>query len=292
MRKKVKNRIVDLVITVMLVVGGLLLLYPIYANYMYAKASADSQKEYEQTVAEKDAAYKEDQLAKARAYNSTLTGDGLTDPFSSSSQSVDLENGYNEAFKLITINGIEGAMGYIEIPKISVDLPIFHGTSDQVLYQGVGHLIGSSLPTGDTGTHVVLTGHTGLQEKKLFTDLTKLETGDQFILTILDNKMAYQIDDIRVIEPTDTTWFTIDPDKDQVTLITCTPYGINSHRLLVTGHRIPYEEVQEVAPAVDWYIVGVFCLIGAVIAWLLYRFWKKKKKRRAEQQSIGSTDGK
>ena len=168
-------------------------------------------------------------------------------------------------------------MGYLEIPKIGVELPIFHGTSDEVLYEGAGHMVGTSLPVGGAGTHAVLTGHTGLTDRKLFTDLTKLEIGDQFVITVLDEKLAYQVDDIAVIEPTDTGWFSIDPDGDQVTLFTCTPYGINSHRLLVTGHRIAYEEVQDAKAEIDWYMIGSITAVAGLVTWLVIRSGKKRK---------------
>lgn len=176
-------------------------------------------------------------------------------------------------------------MGFIEIPKIDVNLPVFHGVSDQVLYNGAGHMIGSSLPIGGNGTHAVLTGHTGIPDRKLFTDLTKLETGDEFFITVLGDKMAYQVDSIQVIEPDDISWFSIDPDKDQVTLITCTPYGINDHRLLVTGHRVPYtEESENVSKAIDWYQAAVFVILVLLVLYGIWRWVKKRKQRMSSEK--------
>lgn len=271
-------------ITVMILLGCCCLLYPIYANYVFVKYANESKIEYEQATAEKDAAYKEDAYAKARIYNATLDPVSLIDPFSISENPDEMQQEYEDAFNLTTAAGIEGVMGYISIPKISVDLPIFHGTEDEKLQNGAGHLIGSSLPTGEAGTHAVITGHSGLTGAKLFTDLEELEIGDQFIITILDDKMAYEIDNITVIEPTDKEWFTIDPDKTEVTLMTCTPIGINSQRLLVTGHRIPYEDIAAVSPVVDWYKVIVLSLLGLGLILLFILGVKRWMKKRAEKR--------
>lgn len=280
MKKKTSTKIL---IVLMIIAGSCCLLYPIYANYMFSKYSAESQAEYEAAVAQKDAAYKEEAYAKARLYNSTLDPVSLIDPFSISENPEGMQQEYEDAFNLTRAAGIDGVMGFISIPKINVDLPIFHGTEDEKLQNGAGHLIGSSLPTGDTGTHAVLTGHSGLTSAKLFTDLEKLEIGDQFIITILDEKMAYEVDSITVIEPTDKEWFTIDPDKTEVTLMTCTPIGINSHRLLVTGQRISYEDVSAVTPVVDWYKVIVLSLLGLGAILLLVLGIRKAMKKRAEK---------
>lgn len=258
-------------------------MYPIYTNYIFAKYASESRAEYEAETAAKDAAYKEEAYAKARLYNSTLDPVSLIDPFSVSENPEGMQQEYEDAFNLTRAAGIDGVMGFISIPKINVDLPIFHGTEDEKLQNGSGHLIGSSLPTGDTGTHAVLTGHSGLTSAKLFTDLEQLEIGDQFIITILDEKMAYEVDNITVIEPTDKEWFTIDPDKTEVTLMTCTPIGINSHRLLVTGHRIPYEDLSAVTPVVDWYKVIVLSLLGLGAILLLVLGIRKAMKKRAEK---------
>jgi sortase A len=140
-----------------------------------------------------------------------------------------------------------GMMGHIEIPKIQVSLPIYHGTSDGVLQVGVGHLEGSSLPVGGEGTHAVLSGHRGLPSASLFTDLDKLEIGDHFIIQVLKETLTYEVDQIKVIEPEDLTKLTIEEGEDLCSLVTCTPYGINTHRLVVRGHRIPNEEDGEAA---------------------------------------------
>lgn len=290
MKKAAKGTLYNILIYVMIICGSLLLLYPIYTNLVFKYYSDQSRQEYEQETAQKDEDYKQTELAKAQAYNSALSTTALLDPFSTGTVEDEGYQTYMDTLNLTRVNGIDGVMGYISIPKIDVDLPIFHGTSDEVLNQGIGHMVGTSLPIGGAGTHSVLTGHTGLPDRKLFTDLTKLEIGDQFIITILDEKLAYQIDDISVIEPTDTSWFTIEPDQDKVTLFTCTPYGINSHRLLVTGHRIPYEEVQDAKASIDWYTVIALTIIAAMIILLIIRHIKKKKKAAELPPSDQSQD--
>ena len=268
-----------LLIAAMIIAGCCCLLYPVYTNLVFRYYSDESRKEYEEAAAQKDAAYKEEAYAKARIYNASLSTTSLLDPFSGGSNAEADYQSYLDTLDITTVNGIDGVMGYLEIPKIGVELPIFHGTSDEVLYEGAGHMVGTSLPVGGAGTHAVLTGHTGLTDRKLFTDLTKLEIGDQFVITVLDEKLAYQVDDISVIEPTDTGWFSIDSDGDQVTLFTCTPYGINSHRLLVTGHRIAYEEVQDAKAEPDWYMIESITAAAGLIAWLVIRSRKKRKAK-------------
>ena len=138
-----------------------------------------------------------------------------------------------------------GIMGYVEIPKISVNLPIYHGTENDSLERGIGHLLGSSLPVGGGSTHTILSGHSGMASQKMFTDLGQLVIGDVFYLHVLNEALAYQVSEINTVLPHDTSLLGIIPGEDLCTLVTCTPYGINSHRLLVRGSRIPYEEAEE-----------------------------------------------
>ncbi|MGI6108546.1 MAG: class C sortase [Eubacteriaceae bacterium] len=284
MKKQAKNRIYSFLIGLMITAGVLLLLYPLYTNYMYAKYAREAQEQYQASNEQTDEASKQAQLERAREYNASLTTTVLSDPFGGSSDSDDSAI-YYDTLNISTVDNIEGVMGFIEIPKIDVNLPVFHGVSDQVLYNGAGHMIGSSLPIGGNGTHAVLTGHTGIPDRKLFTDLTKLETGDEFFITVLGDKMAYQVDSIQVIEPDDISWFSIDPDKDQVTLITCTPYGINDHRLLVTGHRVPYtEESENVSKAIDWYQAAVFVILVLLVLYGIWRWVKKRKQRMSSEK--------
>jgi len=176
-----------------------------------------------------------------------------------------------------------GMLGYISIDKIKVELPIYHGTSSNVLNTSVGHLEGSSLPIGGINTHSVLSAHRGLPSAKLFTNLNKLEIGDTFVITILNRKLTYKVDNIVVVEPTDVLELEIIQDKDYVTLMTCTPYGINTHRLLVRGIRVQNEEeenilVVEDAYRIDKLIITLVITIPILIILIIYIMIKPKKK--------------
>lgn len=221
-----------------LILGGLLLMaYPFISNFLYERQQQNVIYQYQQQTQDLDDPRLEDALDQAQAYNAALREShfAVTDPFDPDSYSLD-----NEVYTdLLNLSG-DGLMGYIEIPAISVYLPIYHGTSDQVLQQGVGHLENTSLPIGGEGTHAVLSAHSGLSGKKLFTDLSLLVEGDLFYLHVLGQTLAYQVDQIRVVLPYETEDLRILPDEDLVTLVTCTPYGINSHRLLVRGTAVPY----------------------------------------------------
>lgn len=176
----------------------------------------------------------------AVAYNASITpGAQLVDAFSQDS----LEEASEDYAYLLNMAG-DGIMGYVEIPLIQVNLPIYHGTDAETLGAGIGHLLGSSLPVGGTGTHCVLTGHSGMASQKLFSDLDQLKLGDVFYLNVLNETLAYQVDAINTVLPHDTTYLGIEEGKDYCTLITCTPFGVNTHRLLVRGSRIPCEEAE------------------------------------------------
>ena len=175
----------------------------------------------------------------AMAYNETL----LTIPAKAFSKEA-LQQASESYDGLLDVRG-DGIMGYIEIPKIGVNLPIYHGTSEETLDRGVGHLLGSSLPVGGTGTHCVFTGHSGLAGQKMFSDLDQLELLDVFYLKVLDETLAYSVIEINTVLPEDTSELAINPQGDDVTLVTCTPYGLNTHRLLVRGTRIGYEMAEQ-----------------------------------------------
>lgn len=181
-------------------------------------------------------------------------------------------------------------MGMVEIPSIDVNLPIYHGTSENVLQKYIGHLEGTSLPTGGLGRHAVLSGHRGLPSAKLFTDIDQLQENDYFIVTLLGQKMTYQVDKISIIEPTDYSEFAIDPNQDYVTLMTCTPYGINTHRLLVRGHRVDnlpddFIYTQNEAGMIDRSLVAVVffgVLLGGFFVGTWIRSGYKGSKNRRE----------
>lgn len=219
--------------------GICLLLYPWVSEYLYENRADSVINTYEAQMEETDIAGRQEMLDEAYIYNTQISQAQvrLTDPFTAD---TDTDSGM-DYFSVLSLDDT-GYMGSIEIPCISVNLPVYHGTSAEVLEYGIGHLEGSSLPVGGEGTHAVLSGHTGLNSKKLFTDLGDMEPGDLFFLHVLDGALAYEVTEINVVEPSDTSKLVIQDGKDLVTLVTCTPYGVNSHRLLVTGERTEYTE--------------------------------------------------
>ena len=213
--------------------GLIVLLYPSISNYYNQKVQSEAVSSYEKLLSSyKDTDYTEI-FNKAYEYNKKLLK--VKNPLIN----YDEVKNYN---KILDINN-NGMMGYIEIKKIGIELPIYHGTNNDVLSKAVGHIEGTSLPVGGIGTHSVLSAHRGLPSSKLFTDLDKLEIGDTFEITILNQKLTYEVDKIEIVKPTQTKSLAIDSNNDYVTLMTCTPYVINTHRLLVRGKRI--ENIEE-----------------------------------------------
>ena len=282
-----KRKIVTIVVAGLAFLISLgLTLYPlIAARYNEAHQSA-IHAEYEQLVEQKDDTEKKRILELARQYNEALKP-GVTEAYS---QDLLLWASENYADQLnIAGNGI---MGYVMIPAIQVNLPIFHGTSDETLAKGVGHLLGSSLPIGGKGTHTVLTGHSGMANQKMFSDLADLKIGDVFYLDVLGERLAYKVQEINTVLPYDTSLLEIDPEEDLCTLVTCTPYGVNTHRLLVRGYRVPYveqsgeETILNEIPAVKstWeqqYAkgigVGILAVTGlGVLVWAEWMIWRKR----------------
>jgi len=279
-----KKRILLILTIIMLVSGIGLLLYPTVSNWLMVNFRELDIAYYNEEVEQMDQEYVAAQLERAEAYNNALTGSDIKDPFIPGSGIV-LPEGY------ASILNVDGTIGYINIPKIGVYLPIYHGTSEEVLQKGVGHLENTAFPIGGEGNHAVLTGHTGLSSARLFTDLTELEIGDVFYITVLDQKLAYEVDQILVVEPSDTKELHPVKGEDYVTLVTCTPYAINSHRLLVRGTSIPYTEEMEKAQEggmVDWsdwrtvIITTVIIIIAAVGIYILIRRRRKIKSKRGK----------
>lgn len=233
-----KNRIV----TFLFVVAGLCLInYPFLSEWVNSFHQAEVLSTYDEAIATKSEEELHGYIADAMQYNEGLLESNITlsDAFSSGGSS-------DETYLSLLSLSPDGVMGTIEIPSIHVTLPIYHGTSSKVLEEGAGHLEGSSLPVGGTGSHAVLSAHSGLPEKRLFSDIDQLAVGDHFKLLVYGLKLEYEVDDIRVVEPWDTSYLSIQPDKDMVTLVTCTPYGINSHRLFVSGHRTEWTDTEVV----------------------------------------------
>lgn len=263
-----------------------LTLYPVVSNYVNQRYASEIFTAYQEVIAQTDNSVLNQERVKATAYNQSLvpsakSGSGYTqEALLSASESYDF---------ILNLTG-DGTMGYVEIPKINVHLPIYHGTGDSSLSKGVGHLLGSSLPVGGESTHTILSGHSGMASQTMFTDLEQLTIGDVFYLHVLDEILAYQVVEIYTVLPSDTSLLGIREGKDYCTLVTCTPYGVNTHRLLVTASRIPYEKAEQLAeqateeekPASHWmqyYLqgleIGVTVVAGLLlVAFFLYLLWK------------------
>lgn len=221
-----KKQLITYAMPIVFLIGFALLVYPSFSDYWNSFHQSEAIMHYAEAVADmKEEDYKRI-LDSATDYNTTY-------PINWNFTEKDREE-YN---KELNFNN-DGIMGYIEIPKIDVKLSIFHGTDESVLQTSIGHLEGTSLPVGGIGTHSVLSGHRGLPSARLFSDLDQLREGDIFTIHVLNETLTYEVDQIRVVLPTDLSTLTIDPKQDYLTLVTCTPYGINTHRLLVRGHRI------------------------------------------------------
>ncbi len=224
-----KKHFATILLVLVLLAGLSLLLYPTFSNWWNSFHSSKAISDYSEQVAQLDDAQYAELWDAAVAYNQELRSKGNLFLIPEEQRQA-----YNQ---LLDVSG-NGVMGYIEIPSINVSLPIYHGTSESILQVAVGHLEWSSLPTGGEGTHCVISGHRGLPSARLFTDLDDLRVGDQFLIRVLDELMTYEVDQISIVEPDGIDELLIEDGKDLVTLVTCTPYGINSHRLLVRGHRI------------------------------------------------------
>lgn len=226
---KKKSSFVTAILIAALLAGALLLLYPTVSDYWNSFHQSRAIASYAEQVADLDDTTYDQIWADARAYNETL--DNSTSRFVMTEEQKKIY----EALLNIADNGV---MGYIEIPKIKCNLPIYHGTDEAVLQIAIGHVQGSSLPAGGESTHCVLSGHRGLPSAKLFSNLDQLTEGDVFLLRVLDETLTYEVDQIRTVLPDELDDLAIEEGKEYCTLVTCTPYGINSHRLLVRGHRV------------------------------------------------------
>ena len=228
-----KNKLTTILLILALFAGLSLLLYPTVSDYLNSLHASQAVADYAENVRNLEAEKYEQVLQDAKSYNQML-------PYEQTTFALSEEE--KEAYDaLLDISGT-GVMGYIEIPTVNISLPVYHGTEDAVLQIAVGHLEWSSLPVGGESTHCVLSGHRGLPSAKLFTNLDKLVAGDKFIMRVLDEVLTYEVDQILIVEPTDVSTLMIEAGKDLCTLVTCTPYGINSHRLLVRGHRIENQD--------------------------------------------------
>ena len=287
-----KKKSSKIVIILIFLAGLSLLLYPLVANQWNNHRQKQLISNYESVVADKEAAGNIDyaaEMKKAEAYNDALLPSILPDSFAVAEAQTEADSSYENS---LNIAG-DGMMGIVEIPKIDIKLPIYHGTSDEVLQKAAGHLEGSSLPIGGENTHAVISAHRGLPSASLFTDLDQLEIGDHFLIHVLDETLCYEVDQILVVDPEDTSALAVEDGEDLVTLLTCTPYGVNTQRLMVRGHRVPYEEqavADEQTPLSGfslhtnyllWVVVGI--VITGVFILILFIREKKLQKKAAKQ---------
>ena len=265
-----KKKIVTICAAVLFLTALGLTLYPLISNYVNQKYASEIQTAYQELIQQTDDSILQEAKQRAVTYNLAITP-GTADAYSEESLSSAAEN-YDSQLD-IAGNGI---MGYVKIPKIQVNLPIYHGTDAEMLDRGVGHLLGSSLPVGGENTHTILSGHSGMASQKMFTDLEQLVPGDVFYLNVLGETLAYQVTEINTVLPYETDLLGIVPGEDLCTLVTCTPYGIKTHRLLVRGSRISYaeaaapkEETASTEPAAStWeakYVQGILWGIAAAL---------------------------
>ena len=270
-----KNHRSTILLILILLIGLSLMLYPSFADWWNSFHSSRAIASYEEQVANIDDAQYEELWDAARDYNQSL----LHRP-----NDFILSDEQQEIYKSLLDIGGNGIMGYIEIPVIDVMLPIYHGTKEAVLQIAVGHLDWTSLPVGGAGSHCVLSGHRGLPSARLFTDLDKLKVGDVFMLHVLNEILTYEIDQILIVEPQDTDPLLIEPGKDLCTMITCTPYGINSHRMLVRGHRIESQEepkdirITADAVRIEPLMVAPFVAVPILLVLLIILLLPKQKK--------------
>ncbi len=269
-----KNLVTIILVGIMLVGTGLIA-YPSFSDYWNSFTQSRIVMEYADSIANMDREEYKRIISSAEQYNTELRS--KSDRWA---LTADEEAAYNAE---LNIDG-KGNMGYITIPKIDQKLPVYHGTTDSVLNSSIGHLEGTSLPVGGAGTHCVLSGHRGLPSARLFTDLDKLKEGDTFTLTILNEMLTYEVDQIRIIEPSDYSLLQIEEEGDYCTLMTCTPYGINTQRLLVRGRRIdnPNGEAQVIADAIqiEASYVAPFIAVPMVFVLLLWMFLAERARRQ------------
>ena len=270
-----KKHLSTILLVLVFFIGCSLMLYPIVSDWWNSKVQTRAVTDYSTAVSAMDTASAEGLLAQADAYNESLAA--LAYPLSDYGS---LSGQYNQALSLSSSD----VMGYITIDRLNVRLPIYHGTSDAALAAGVGHLEGSSLPVGGASTHAVLSAHRGLPTSRLFTDLDKMEVGDTFTVTVLTRSLTYQVDQILIVEPQDVSALQIVQGEDLCTLLTCTPYGINTHRLLVRGHRVdtPVEKnitIPNEATRLDSLLLAPVIAVPMLLVLLVYLLVRYRRRK-------------
>ncbi|MCK7637348.1 class C sortase [Corynebacterium sp. P7202] len=282
----------------LIIVGVAVLIYPVVSTQWNNYRQADVARRYSEVVKEQDPVRLSEQVERARQYNSEHMNGPILDPWLSRVSEDNLA--YQDYLDQLSSNY---AMAQIVVPKAEVNLPVYHGSDDRTLEKGVGHLFGSALPVGGAGTHAVLTGHTGLTNATLFDNLTRLKEGDAFYVNTFGEKMKYRVDQIKVVLPEETDDLRAIPDRDLVTLVTCTPYGINSHRLLVRGTRVAIDPVEEEEAFEEtngivwqwWMIAAVAVSLLALIllfVWLWRALFGSRKTQPRGRHAASNNDEK
>ena len=285
-----KQKIINIALCLFFLAGLSITLYPVFSDWYISRHQGQVVDNYDKKAAQMSQKEINEALEKAQEYNEELLGNVvLTDPFDPDAvkkQNEDYDN-------LLNIAG-DGVMGSVEIPSIDVYLPIYHGTDSESLEKGAGHLENSSLPVGGKGTHSIISAHTGLPSAKMFDNITEVKEGDIFYIHVLNRILAYEVNQIKVVLPENISDLLINRNKDYVTLVTCTPYGINSHRLLVRGERVPYKEAKKKEKTKKksnsmWKAYALVIVLAVVLIILLWYYFhikssSKKKQRKKKQR--------
>lgn len=283
--KKLTDKVISYLLIGIIITGIGLLVYPSLADYWNSFHQSQAIMKYQERVTDLDTSQYEKILADAADYNKQFLDTGIKWHMTDEEQSD-----YNSKLSIDDT----GNMGYITIPKINVTLPIYHGTTEEVLQTSIGHLEGTSLPVGGESTHSVLSGHRGLPSSKLFSDLDKLKVGDRWTVSILNETYTYEVDQIRIVLPKDLSNIQIEEGMDYQTLLTCTPYGVNTHRLLVRGHRVANEDGNAlvIADAIQIEPIYIAPFIGIPVVLLLLLLFiistnKEQRRKRLFRRQLG-----
>lgn len=273
-----KRRIIQIIIFVLFIGGIGFLSYPSLANYINSKNARATIVKYQEDMSSSSKQELKDMMNEAYAYNQSLPWAFPADPFTKKNL-IDTKTSRFKDFKMVQTGAL---IGYVEIPKLDLYLPIYYGTSSKILNKGIGLIENTSLPVGGKGTHAVLSGHSGLPSMKLFTDLDQLKDGDLFFIHVLNQHFAYRVNQEKVVLPTEVDDLMIEKDKDYVSLLTCTPYGVNTHRLIVRGERCAYnfnkkDEKVSVFKKNEWLWMLVVAL--ALVTMIIVIIYKKKVRR-------------
>lgn len=280
-KKEVKGKR-NLIYGMIFLIGFMIMAYPFVSRFYYRIESNEQVLDFQNTKSKIDKAELEQRMEKARAYNALLNNNVSDDPYSEEM----LKQGKKEYARMLEVHE---KIGHVQIPRIDIDIPIYAGTSEEVLQIGAGHLEGTSLPIGGNNSHTVITAHSGLPTARLFSDLSKVQIGDKFYIHNIEGVLAYQVDDITTIDPDDFSRLLIVPGHDYATLLTCTPIMINTHRLLVRGHRVDYVEAVEEASIREYKTAHIYrylfyASIPVILFLIFLNLRLRSRKKRLEKR--------